>query len=255
MRLASSFFPALVLSACNIYGTDPAAGVQPEPGYISGKHVYLECSMGPGTFAMNSLNKYFIGEYSSVFNKGITGGTSFEAEIGMYAEDFLKIGISYIKASGIIEINDTKTFTDRDSNSVLWDSWYIDTYFRGAEICIRYYPPLHNRRIKIFAGGKNMLGSGVAHLGMGTRPSISLDDYGYDNFSALGAGISILTGAEFFPVPQISAGISCGYRIIRTGVLRNKTDGAPWRRPPSDPHDITLDFSGFFAQGKISLEL
>jgi hypothetical protein len=226
----------------------------------SSPKVYLESNLGYAAFSMNSINTCYIDAYYMdghlpVYHEKISGGVCFEAEAGLIAGNFLKTGVFFIYSGQGTESSDTMTITDRDTNTVLWDSWYLDVSFRGAGLSCRYYLPLKFTRLKISAGGKGIVGTGRVNMGMGTRPSAPLGDYGYDNFTATGVGITAVAAIEYLPVNRISAGITTGYRILRTETLKNIRDESLWKRPPSDPHPINLDFSGFFIQALLGVEL
>jgi hypothetical protein len=219
-----------------------------------GRYAYVEVSAGYGGFSMHNLNTYYIGQYSPVFSREIAGGAVVDGEVGIFIADMFKVGISYVWTKGITDSDTTMEFTDRDTNTVEWNEWFLDSYYRGVGFGVRWYP-VRMKRLRAYVGGKNTIGLARTHVGMGTRPEGTSGDYGYDNFSAKGVGLAALCGIELFLIREISIGLTTGYRILRTEVLRNVIDGEPWRRPPANPHNINLDFSGVFIQAKISLEI
>jgi|GEM_PF-4948618 len=252
MHVSVIIIPIVCTAAC--FGRRPV--VLRTGGAEGDRHAYAEVSLGYSTFAMSNLNTYYIRQFSRQFEDRMRGGHAFDAEIGLCVGDIIKTGISYVQAKGVVESGDTLTFIDRDNpgREIQWDEWFLDSYYRGAGLGVRYYP-LRMRRVRGFVGGRHTVGLGAVHLGMGTRPDSLWGDYGYDNFKAKGIGLSAITGAEFIPAPHLTFGLVCGYRMLRTEVLRDVIDGAPWRRPPADPHNINLDFSGFFIQVKAGFEM
>ena len=195
------------------------------------RYVYAEYSMGYGAYAMNNLNTFYIRQYSPVFSGSLSGGMIMDVEVGVCLVEQVKIGLSYVQASGNITSNDSLTFTDRDSRlPVTWNEWYLDSYYRGVGFNVRYYPIL-TRFVRGFAGGRHTIGRGRTHLGMGRRPDDTYGDYGYDNFSGKGIGIAAIAGVEVFVASRLLFGITGGYRLLRTEVMQNVIDASLWQRP------------------------
>ncbi|MBD3391748.1 MAG: hypothetical protein GF418_06790 [Chitinivibrionales bacterium] len=253
---------AVLLSACMaVYGQAGVLVPRKAGGGASREKphdlIYTEFSVGYGTFSMGNMNEYYIDRHSSIFNNAITGGPVLIAELGTFIGPRVKLGISYVQAKGVTEssVSDTFTYVEgRDTNTVAWSSWFLDTYFRGIGLSGRYYPYRGNK-VRVFIGGRNIWGRGFTHLGFGERPESRFENYGYVNFGGTGIGVSAFSGIELFPVNHISLGLVAGYRILRTEVMQSATDGWPWRRPDDDPHNINLDFSGFAVRGKVSVEM
>jgi hypothetical protein len=218
----------------------------------------LEYLQGYGFFSMNRLNKYYIdkerhymdtaGNWKQVFDTEITGGHDIEIELNRFIGDYMQITVSYLWLRAKTE-NDTLA----EFNGVEYDFYYLDAEFHGFCIGAKYFI-VNNGAVRLFADAKSVFGKGLAHLGYGTRPEVALGAYGDDNLEGHGIGLTAGGGLMYNMLPHITIGLSSGYRLLRTEVMRNLVDGAPWLRPPVNPQNINLDFSGFFIRGLVCVE-
>jgi hypothetical protein len=222
--------------------------------------VYASYSQGYAFSSMDEVNRYYIDGYArdrNYFHEHVIGAQAIEAELGTFVGEAVRMGVSYVFMrastgdSAQIDFNDV---IDGRHYEFETDFRFLDLYFRGVGFGVDCYA-LSAGRFRVSVGARQVLGKGYSHLGYGRRPDVTRGDYGDWNYEGYGVGLTGELGVHVYPTPNLALGVVGGYRALRTEVMQSVTDGAPWRRPPGNPHNIVLDFSGFVVRGKVSVEL
>jgi hypothetical protein len=218
--------------------------------------LFLESSLGLNAFSMDEFNAYYIKGYAApkgFLRSPIEQGRSLEASGGIRLHRMLSVSLGYMVLSGKSEDSIPVLYQESDlTRAYMIDFKYCDVAMRMVKLSAMYIP-FQKKWYRAEVGAAGLLGRGYAHVGYGPRPAYTMGNYADFNFKSRAFGTEFSTGGFLYPALHLALGIRAGYRLCRSTALYNISDGSVWRRPPSDPHDIFLDFSGFFASGSIGI--